>query len=83
MIRKTLRRDIEMLQKLLIKEKKIVAEEYGLSLRGLDSWLHRIRERRRQFQWYLNKILAIEKRNPRMKKILLSAKLERYEEETL
>ena len=69
-----------MLQKLSEMEKKMVAEEYGLTLRGIDSWLHRIRERRREFQWYLNSLLAIERRNPRMKKILLSAKLEEDEE---
>jgi len=78
MVRKCLKRDIEMLQKLLVKEKKIVAQEYGLTLRGIDSWLHRIRERRREFQWYLNNLYAIEKRDPRMKKILLSAKKEIY-----
>jgi len=70
-----------MLRDLAVMEKKMVAEKYGLTLRGLDSWLHRIRERRREYTWYLNNILNIEKRNPRMKKILLSAKLEEEEEE--
>jgi len=69
-----------MLKLLAIQSKKIVAEHYGLTVQGLDSWLHRIRERRRQFRWYLNKILSVERRDPRMKKILLSAKLEEEEE---
>lgn len=75
MTRKTLARDIEMIQLLAVKEKGIVAGQYKLTLRGLDSWLHRIRERRREFQWYINNILNIEKRNARLKKILLSSKI--------
>lgn len=75
MPRKTLSRDIEMLMSLGVKEKGLVAQHYKMTLRGLDSWLHRIRERRREFQWYLNNMLNIEKRNARMKKILLSAKI--------
>jgi len=81
MVRQTLERDIDMLEKLAVTEKKAIANEYHLTLRGLDSWLHRIRERRREFQWYINKILAIERRNPRLRKILLSAKMEKEEEE--
>ena len=75
MPRKTLSRDIEMLMLLGVKEKGLVAQHYKITLRGLDSWLHRIRERRREFQWYINNMLNIEKRNARMKKILLSAKI--------
>jgi hypothetical protein len=75
MTRKTLVRDIEMLELLAVKEKGLVAAHFKLTLRGLDSWLHRIRERRREFQWYMNNILNVEKRNARLKKILLSSKI--------
>jgi hypothetical protein len=75
MVRETLARDIEMLQFLAVQEKGLVAAHYKLTLRGLDSWLHRIRERRRDFQWWINNILSLEKRNARLKKILLSSKI--------
>lgn len=80
MVRQTLRKDIKMLQALAVAEKKIIASEYHLTMRGLDSWLHRIRERRKDNRWYENNLLAIERRNPRMRKILLSAKLPEEEE---
>ena len=83
MVWATHKRDMEMLKLLSSQEKKTVAQQYNLTLRGLDSWLHRIRERRREYQWYNNNILNFEKRRMRMKKILLSAKLpEQYNEET-
>jgi len=81
MVRKTLKRDMEMLELLAVTDKKIVAETFELTLRGLDSWLHRIRERRREFRWYLNKMLGLEKRNARMRKILLSGKLKIEDQE--
>jgi hypothetical protein len=73
--RKTFKRDLQMLRELSVKQKPIVAQQYKLTLRGLDSWLHRIRTRRKECQWYINNILDLEKRNERMKKILLSSKI--------
>jgi len=80
MARQTLEKDIEMLEKLVSKPKKQVAEEYKLTDKGLDSWLHRIRVRRKEGRWYENKILSIIKRNSRLKKILLSAQYEEDED---
>lgn len=75
MARRTLKHDIEMLELLGVQEKGLVATKFKLTIRGLDSWLHRIRERRRDCQWYINNILNLEKRNARLKKILLSSKI--------
>lgn len=78
-MRKTLDRDLEMLKQLATTHKQQIATDYGLTLRGLDSWIFRIRERRREYRQYLNSLLAIERRNPRMRKMLLSTKLEKEE----
>jgi hypothetical protein len=81
LVRKTLKRDIEMLERLTVTQKNQVAKEFDLTLRGLDSWLHRIRERREELSWYFNMITSLEKRNSRLHKILLSAKLDEEEKE--
>lgn len=75
-MRDTLAKDLEMLKTLAVTEKKAVALKYHLTVSGLNSWLHRIRERRREAREYINTILSIETRNPRLKKILLSAREE-------
>lgn len=62
-----------MLELLAVSSKKHVAQHYGLSMDGLDSWLTRIRAWRKDYQWFLNKLLNIERGNPRLRKILLSA----------
>jgi len=80
----THKRDIEMLKMLVTQEKRAVAAHYNLTLRGLDSWLHRIRERRREYQSYVNNILNFEKtRGGRMKKMLLSAQLPKKQEDKI
>lgn len=74
MVRKALLRDIKMVEALTTASKPLVAQRFNLTLRGLDSWLYRIRERRREFRWYENNLLSLEKRNPRIKKALMSVK---------
>ena len=64
-----------MLEQLALRSKSEVANEWHLTLRGLDSWLHRIRQRRKESMWYMDRILRIERRSSRMQKILLSAEL--------
>jgi len=73
-MRDTLAKDIEMLTFLAISTKQAVATKYKLTMGALDSWLHRIRERRREARQYINSILAVENRNPRLRKTLLSAR---------
>ena len=75
MVRKTLSHDIEMLKLLAVLEKKAVAQKYELTPNGLDAWLTRIRRRRIDARWYENSILNLEKRDSRMRKILLSDRI--------
>lgn len=72
-MRDCLERDLDMLEMLSVATKEAIRLKFALTKRGFDSWLHRIRERRRESRIYLNKILSLEKRNPRLRKILASA----------
>ena len=74
--------DLEMIELLAqTTNKSRIAEHFGIQLASVDSWLHRIRERRRENRIYENRILSLEKRNPHLKKILLSAKPYEMDEE--
>jgi len=74
-------RDIDLLLKLECKPKKQVARELGITIGTLNGWLHRIRKRRRRYRWYINNILAIEKRSEYIKRMLMPARFEKIEEE--
>jgi len=76
MARKVFQRDIDMLEQLAVTEKGEVAKKHHLTIRGLDSWLHRLRKRKNEIEWYFDKIRDLERRYPRIQKILLSAELE-------
>ena len=92
-MRKTLERDLDMIGMLSRSKKEVVALHYGKLLgwesgdetNNLNQWLYRIRNRRADFREYINRVLSLEKRNPRLKKILLSASendLDLIEDET-
>ncbi len=74
-------RDINLLLKLEREPKKQVARELGMTIGALNGWLHRIRQRRRRYRWYVNNILAIEKRSEYIKRMLMPARFEKIEEE--
>lgn len=63
-----------MLEILAVSTKEVTAQKFGITTIGLNSWLYRIRERRRESRYYLNKILSLEKRNAHLRKSLLPSK---------
>ena len=75
------KRDIEMLQALCEKEPALVAQKFKISTDALNSWVARVRLRKARYQWWLNNVLAIEKRCPHVKRRLLPARRKRKEEE--
>ena len=80
MARKSYKRDIEMLERLAKVSRQEVAKEFHLTLGGLNSWISRIRDRRKEVLWYGGMLASLERQSDRMQKILLSAKLEEAEE---
>jgi len=75
------RRDLELVRKLANKPVKALATEYKLPEASIRQWIYRIRERRRKYQRYLNLLNNEMKRSSRVRKMLLSSKLEVEEEE--
>jgi hypothetical protein len=78
-MRKTLERDIQMVEMLKVMSKEQVAQKFGITMRGLDAWLTRLRRRRMDGRKYENQLLNLERRDARLKKILISAKYDEPE----
>ncbi len=74
------RRDLELIHKLVNNPIKAIAVDFGLEPTAVRQWLFRIRERRRRFQGYLNRQNERMKRSARVRKLLLSSKIDKEEE---
>jgi len=69
---------ISTLEHLSIRD---AADKFDMDAVAVRAWLYRIRERRAKFQRYLNWQNGIMSRNSRVRKLLLSAKVEEMLEE--
>lgn len=68
--------DIAFLNDVGVMEIKAVATKWKLSEGATRSKIHRIRERITRFQWYVNNVRALQKANPRIRKLTTKGSLE-------
>jgi hypothetical protein len=81
--------DMEFLQDIARMEMGLVAQKWAKKLKwepqkaenNARGWLHRIRQRVTRCQNYVNKIRALQKQSPRIRKLTTSGKLPEEEEE--
>lgn len=70
-------RDIAMLTALCEKEPPLVAADFKISVDALNSWMLRVRLRKKRYRWWLNSVKVIEKRCPHVKRRLLPTRRKR------
>jgi len=71
-----------MLEALGEKERPLVAKQFEISVDALNSWIARARVRKKRYAWWLNKVKAIERKHPHVKRVMLPTKRKpRVEEE--
>lgn len=76
-------KDVELLEAVATKAISIVAREYAEKMgwdiikaeQNVRSWLHRIRVRVKRSQTYINKIYALQRKYPRIRKLTTSGAL--------
>ena len=75
-------RDIQMLEALGEKERPLVAQQFEISVDALNSWIARVRVRKKRYTWWLKKEREIERKHPHVKRAMLPSKRKPKEEET-
>jgi len=69
-------RDVEFLRDVAVMEIGLVAEKWNMKEGTARAWLHRIRQRITRCQTYVNKIRALQKAYPRIRKLTTSGRLQ-------
>ena len=67
-------RDIQMLEALGEKERPLVAQQFGISVDALNSWIARVRIRKKRYLWWLKREREIERKHPHVKRTMLPTK---------